>query len=79
MPVEGGGGASTASVTGTDGGAWCAASIAGAPGSEVLPALELKMVAIKVIKNKESFRKQAQMELELLELLNRKDTTDQVC
>jgi len=36
-------------------------------------------VAVKVIKNKEAFRRQARTEIKLLELLNRKDPDDQWC
>lgn len=36
-------------------------------------------VAVKVIKNKEAFRRQARTEIKLLELLNKKDPEDQWC
>ena len=36
-------------------------------------------VAVKVIKNKDAFRRQAKIETELLDLLNRKDPDDQWC
>ena len=36
-------------------------------------------VAVKVIKNKDAFRRQARTEVKLLELLNRKDPDDQWC
>ena len=36
-------------------------------------------VAIKVIKNREAFRRQARTEIRLLEVLNRKDPDDQWC
>ncbi len=36
-------------------------------------------VAVKVIKNREAFRRQAKTEIKLLELLNRKDPEDQWC
>jgi len=36
-------------------------------------------VAVKVIKNKDAFRRQARTEIRLLELLNKKDPDDQWC
>lgn len=36
-------------------------------------------VAVKVIKNKDAFRRQARTEIKLLELLNRKDLSDECC
>ena len=38
-----------------------------------------RKVAVKVIKAKEAFRKQAKMEIKLLEMLNQKDPEDQWC
>lgn len=38
-----------------------------------------KKVAVKVIKNREAFRRQAKTEIRLLELLNRRDPEDQWC
>ena len=38
-----------------------------------------RKVAIKVIKAREAFRKQAKMEVKLLEMLNQKDPDDQWC
>lgn len=49
---------------------------------QVVSAFDTKTghrVAVKVIKNKEAFRRQARTEIRLLEMLNRKDNEDQWC
>lgn len=38
-----------------------------------------KKVAVKVIKNREAFRRQAKTEIKLLDMLNKKDPDDQWC
>jgi hypothetical protein len=40
---------------------------------------ERRKVAVKVIKNREAFRRQAKTEIKLLDMLNRKDGDDQWC
>lgn len=49
---------------------------------QVVSAIDLRTntrVAVKVIKNKEAFRRQARTEIRLLELLNRRDPEDNWC
>jgi hypothetical protein len=49
---------------------------------QVVSATHIKSgvkVAVKVIKNKDAFRRQARTEIKLLEMLNRKDPDDQWC
>jgi serine/threonine protein kinase len=80
--VGGGGGSGGGGVAAAPRASFPSLARSFSPAAQVVAATDTRTgskVAVKVIKNKDAFRRQARTEIRLLELLNKKDPDDQWC